>query len=79
MLVWGWEKMTSYTVRKPNFQPRYLDRQGYGSFQPVPMSRGEAERVAYEGGGIVEVWEAGELVREYAMPVPQVPRLELIA
>lgn len=66
--------MEFYAVRKNTY---YLDRDGYDSFQRVPMSQAEAELVAYEGGGLVQVWEDGEM-REYAVPEPQLPRLELV-
>lgn len=70
----------SYTVRKPTSDVPYIDRDGYGSFEPVQMSQAEAERVA-RGGGVVQVWVGGEMVREYAVAEPDLglPQLELVA
>lgn len=54
--------MITYYVKK---YPAYVDVAGYGSFQPVSMTRHQAEHAAYETGGIVQMFENGVLVREY--------------
>lgn len=66
---------TFYTVRSFTEVP-YYDRHGDGSFVPVPMPRGDAERVAGETGGRVQVWQA-MLVREYNVPEPVLPSLQI--
>lgn len=69
--------MIFYTVKKPGFQPEYLDRQDGGSFEPVPMTKDEAEHVAGHNGGLVQMWGAA-LMREYEVPEPALPRLVLV-
>ena len=61
-----------YTVSKNTY---YLDRSGYDAFQPMPMTEIEADRMATQYGGVVQVWR-GELVREYEVPEPVLPVLE---
>ena len=70
--------MMFYTVRKPTSDVPYLDRSGHGSLEAVPMTEIEADRVATQGGGVVQVWRA-ELEREYPVSAaPELPWLEII-
>ena len=66
--------MNFYTVKKHN---HFLDRDGYDAFQPVSMTKANAECVASRGGGVVQERRC-EVVREYTVPEPALPRLELV-
>ena len=66
---------TFYTVRCFTGVP-YRNQRGDGSFVPIPMLRGDAERVASETGGRVQIWQA-TLAREYAVPHPALPSLRI--
>lgn len=61
-----------YTVSKNTY---YLNRSGYDTLEPVPMTKIEATPVATQCGGVVQVWR-GELEREYPVSVPALPVLE---
>jgi hypothetical protein len=66
---------TFYTVRSLTGIP-YRNQRGDGSFVPIPMLKGDAERVASEIGGRVQVWQV-TLMREYAVPEPALPSLQI--